>query len=69
MPANQGLPWLSYMITFLRRLLDAGYITVDTRNAGMLVRTVSGMVKTTPDVTFITEKGRSFVAELGIDEL
>jgi hypothetical protein len=65
MPAGQGLPWLAYQMVFLKRLLDAGYIFFQAQPSGMWI----GSVKSNPDWIGIAQKGREFVAELGLHEL
>jgi len=62
---DRGLPWLSYMLVFLRRLLESGFISVHEEGSGMMV---SG-IKATPDYIAITPKGRAFIDELGLHEL
>ncbi|HKQ44056.1 MAG TPA: HNH endonuclease signature motif containing protein [Rhizomicrobium sp.] len=65
MPPNNAIPWLGFMLILLKRALDSGFIGVHTVNSGITM----GSIKATPDLVFLTEKGRDFINELGIAEL
>jgi HNH endonuclease len=65
MPTGQGMPWLSFMLILLKRVLDSGFISVHEISSGMTI----GNIKTTPDIIAITPRGREFIADLGIAEL
>jgi hypothetical protein len=66
LPIGQGLPWTPYMLIFFKRLLDAGYVAI-FRSIGISISV--GGVETTPAFLLITEKGREFVTNLGLNEL
>jgi HNH endonuclease len=65
MPPGQGIPWLAYQLVFLKRLLDARYLFFQEEPSSTWV----GTVKSSPDWIGITQKGRDFIAELGLHEL
>jgi hypothetical protein len=65
MPPGHGMPWQGFMLILLKRILDSNFISVHVVEAGMYV----GNVKSNPDLIAITQKGRDFVADLGLHEL
>ena len=65
MPPGNGMPWVTFNLILLKRILDSGFIGIREVAAGMTI----GSIKTTPDLIFITEKGREFVQDLGMHEL
>jgi len=73
---DQRLPWLSYQNLFLKRLFDAGYVSIIEISGGLAItqlKNESGMsfpdIKTSPDYLLITPEGRRFIDSLAIDEL
>jgi hypothetical protein len=62
---DNGMPWVGFNLILLKRLLDSGFIGVQTLSS---VTIIDG-IKTSPDLIFITEKWRAFVQELGLHEL
>jgi hypothetical protein len=65
-PAGTGAPWTPFMLIFFKRLLDAGYVAIFQNSE---VSVFIGGVQTAPAFLLITEKGREFIAELGLHEL
>jgi hypothetical protein len=65
LPNSEALIWPAHSLLLLKRLLDAGYVTPSRSPAHMMI---SG-IDLTPHLVSLTEKGRSFIAEIGIHEL
>lgn len=65
LPNDQGIQWIPVMLPLIRRILQAGYLTVISPAGGVFL---SGL-KQSPDYLVITSKGREFLAELGAQEL
>lgn len=64
-PPRHGIPWLGYMLIFLRRLLNSKFIFVQQSGSGF----IADGIKSNPDMIGITETGRAFVSDLGLHEL
>jgi HNH endonuclease len=64
-PPDVGKPWLGFTLVFLKRLLDSEFISVQQLGSFSSI----GEIRTTPDLIFITAKGRAFVEDLGAIEL
>jgi HNH endonuclease len=62
---DTGIPWLSFNLILLKRILDAGFIGCHELESFISIDSI----KTTPDLSFLTERGRAFVKELGLHEL
>lgn len=63
MPDGQGMPWLGFMLIFLKRLGDAGYIGYQRPMAGIIADGVEG----SPGIVYITSQGREFVRSLSVE--
>ena len=68
LPPNEGMPWVGFNLILLKRLLDSGFIEVHELTTGDLIGTLIGDIKTTPDLIYITPRGRQFIADLGLKE-
>jgi hypothetical protein len=65
LPAGRGVMWPPFMLILLKRTLDSGFIAVHQPNGQVII----GGMRTNPDTIVLTDKGRSFIDELGIHEL
>jgi hypothetical protein len=65
LPPGEGMPWLGFNLILLKRLLESGFMGVHELPSYSSI----GDIRTTPDLIYITERGRSFVQELGLHEL
>jgi hypothetical protein len=65
LPHNHGLPWLAFQLIFLKRLWDSEFIEMHENPTGSMI----GNLKTTPDTIAITDKGRAFIEDLGVEQL
>ena len=65
LPYDQGLPWLAFQLIFLKRLWDSGFIEIHEMETGSTI----GNLKTTPDTIAITDKGRAFIEDLGVEHV
>lgn len=54
-----GIPFLSYLVLLIKRILEEGLVEIKEMNAGMKI----GNIKTTPDILSITPKGRRFMTD------
>src|ERR1043165_9906774 len=63
LPSHQALPFMSYLVLLVKRLLDAEYVRLLTNPNEIL----SFGIKTNPDYLQITDKGREFVESLSLD--
>jgi HNH endonuclease len=63
--SEDGIPWLGFNLILLKRLLDSDFISVQELSSYSSI----GDIRTTPDLIFITAKGRAFIDELGVHEL
>ncbi len=64
-PRDQGIQWPRLLLVLLKRVLEAGYITIHR---------MPGTIKAfgapiTADVLAMTDKGRAFIQDLGTHEL
>ncbi len=57
--------WPAHSLLLLKRLIDANYVMEKKSPAHMVI---SG-IDLTPHLVILTEKGRSFINELGLYEL
>ena len=63
-PPENAMPWPSYMMLLIKRLIESQYIEViESRKAVM-----SGEMKLNPDYLAITETGRIFIESLGLTD-
>jgi hypothetical protein len=60
-----GLLWPPFMHILLKRLLDSQFIGIQSPSGQVII----GGMRTNPDTIFITDKGRSFIEELGLREI
>lgn len=69
MLANAGpsaqYPWMPYLGIFFTRCIEAGYLKI-VRHAN--IQSFSGGIDTTPSFISITDSGRMFVTELGLNK-
>jgi HNH endonuclease len=65
LPHDRGMPWVGFNLILLKRLLESEFIGVHELTTGMLV---GGDIKTTPDLIYITPRGRQFITDLGLKE-
>jgi hypothetical protein len=64
--ADASFKWLECMLIMLKRLQDAGYITVSPpERGGLFVRGVS----LTPHDVYITDLGRAFIEQIASGDL
>ena len=57
--------WPTFMRILVQRILDAGYVKCDQREANFFV----GDLPLSPDHLYITDKGREFIDNIGIKEM
>jgi hypothetical protein len=62
---DDGIPWVGFNLILLKRLLDSKYIGIHRLSTAI---EVDG-IRTSPDIIYITDKGREFVQEIGLHEL
>ena len=62
-PPGSGIQWPPFMLLLIKRLLDTGYVARVESQGGVFI----GGMKSNPDILVITDKGREFVASLGVD--
>lgn len=61
---GEGIMWPQYLMLLVKRLLDSGYISrIESKSNSLFI---SGM-KANPDFLIITETGRQYVNDLGIE--
>jgi hypothetical protein len=65
MPMTQGIPWVGYQLILLKRLFDAEYVFFQDNTDGYYV----DGIKASPGLLGITDKGKSFLQEIGLHEL
>jgi hypothetical protein len=68
LPRDQGMPWVGFNLILLKRLMESDFIRVHELNGGMIMGDVMGDIKPTPDVIYITDRGRQFIADVGLKE-
>jgi hypothetical protein len=64
-PKGRSIMWPPFMVILLKRILESGFVSVVKQSGGVFI----GGMKTDPDPIVLTEKGRSFIEELGLHEL
>jgi len=63
-PTGNGVMWPPYLMLLVKRLLDSGYICrVESKSGGVFI----GGMKSNPDLLMITELGRQYVNDLGVE--
>lgn len=65
LPPGQGIMWTPVMMMLIRRILEAGFVNV-IEPQGMI--SIGGLDQN-PRLLVLSDKGRSFLAELGDHEL
>jgi hypothetical protein len=64
------LPWQEFMMIFFNRAFEARYLGVMKSNhPGITMTSSQGGVDTSPRFLVLTDRGRAFVAELGLHEI
>jgi hypothetical protein len=63
LPIGHGIQWPPFMRLLIKRLLETGYIARVEQKGGVFI----GGMKSDPDFLVITEKGKEFVASLGVE--
>jgi len=66
--SNKGLPIPPYLRLLIKRILDAEFIRISSLY-GKSVEVQIGDISIVPDLILITDKGREFIASLGIEEI
>jgi hypothetical protein len=66
MPPNKGMPWIGFNLILLKRVCDSGFL--DVHELSGISHTSMG-IKASPDIIYLTDKGRAFVQEIGLHEL
>lgn len=63
-------PWMPYLSIFFNRSIEAGFLTIGhDDSSGVIVRSFSNGVPTTPIFVRLTRKGWAFVSSLGLNEI
>lgn len=63
-PTGKGVMWPPYLMLLIKRLLDSGYVQrIESGPGGVFL----GGMKSDPDVLVITEQGRQYVDNLGVE--
>ena len=60
-PPGESIQWPPFMRLLIKRILEAGYVTLSQQTSGVYTR---GM-KISPEDLSITDKGRKFIQEIG----
>jgi hypothetical protein len=64
-PPGQGIQWPVAMLILLKRILDSGFLHIHTAHGSIS----SFGMDLTPRILTLTDKGRSYITELGLHEL
>lgn len=64
-PPHFHAPWPPFMNILLKRSLESGLFRIEAPGASVHI----GGMQSSPNMLFITDKGRQFVAELGLHEM
>jgi hypothetical protein len=63
LPPKQGLMWPQFNFMLIKRIVDAGYVTITPKNVSVHI----GGMPSAPDILQITDKGRAFVESWNTD--
>lgn len=69
-PAGAEMYWLPVMLILLKRALESGLlVNSPLSRGGMTIQTKTLGIDTSPRAISLSQKGRDFVAELGLHEM
>jgi len=65
LPTGQSIQWPAFNNILLKRIIESDFIEVHEQEGGVFI----GGMRSNPDTLTLTNKGREFLDDLGVEEL